>query len=237
MKSNFNILLFLLLPVFIFSQNDKTVEVIYIKAYKNHRDVSDAEPKLMKNLEYQLLCNFNKSKFEYISSMVNDGDIINERFIGRGGGRGIYYKNLEVKENIHQRISPDDDELYLVMENFNKHDWTLLKETKKILGYDCFKAIANHVEYNPITKKEISSNIVVWYAPSLPLPFGPAGFDGLPGLVLESNVASFYFIAQEIKFHDKEKDIKRPIRGEEVTLEEYNSIIFQNWLKQTGKKN
>jgi len=218
-----------------YAQSDsKNIEVTYIKAYKNHKDSTNTAPKPMKNLEYQLVCNFNEARFEYISAMSNDGNRENERFIGRGGGRGIYYKNLKEEIKLHQ-IKSIDENTYLVNENLNKYDWKLLRETKKILGYDCFKAIANYKEYNTIKKQETTLTIVVWYTPSIPVSFGPAGYDGLPGLVLESSSSSFYLIADNITILKEEKDIKRPNKGKEVTLEEFNDILNKNWLKIISK--
>lgn len=133
---NFFCLLFLSLNVvFVWSQTDiskKTIEVTYVKAYKNYKDTTNTAPKLMKNLEYQLLCNTNSARFEYIPNMSNDGDKTNERFIGRGGGKGVYYRNLKEKVKLHQTYSLDE-KLYIIEEDLKKYDWKLLKDTKKYL--------------------------------------------------------------------------------------------------------
>jgi GLPGLI family protein len=236
MKHILNTALILFFPLIFFAQEAKTVEVIYIKAYKNHKDTTDVEPKLMKNLEYQLLFNNNESRFEHISSMSNDGDLTNERYIGMGGGRGVYYKNLKEKEKLRQVEDADGEELYLISEDIKKYEWVLQKDTKNILGYDCFKAIGSYTEYDPRKDKYLNLNVVVWYAPLLSASFGPSGFDGLPGLVLESYQGSFYLIAQEIKFHNKHIEIKRPKKGNKVTYKEYIELSYQGWLKQRGKQ-
>ena len=77
--------------------------------------------------------------------------------------------------------------------------------------------------------------VTVWYAPSIPLPFGPAGYDGLPGMVLESSMSSFYLIAQEIKFYDKALKIKQPVKGLKVTQDEFNKTLNAFWLKLDGR--
>jgi GLPGLI family protein len=65
---------------------------------------------------------------------------------------------------------------------------------------------------------------VVWFTPEINYSFGPAGFDGLPGLVLEKYSSSFYFIASKISFknHTENKNIHKPKDGIEITNDEYN---------------
>ena len=221
--------------LFVSSQTHKTIRVTYVKAYKNYKDKSDKPPKLMKELEYQLVCNSNSGRFEYISGMSIDAGNTNERFISLGGGKGIYYKNLKEKLKIHKRDGSIDKKKYLIIEEYEKYDWKLLKESKKILGYICYKAVATVKQYNPFTKKEMKTTVEVWYTPSLPLPFGPAGYDGLPGLVLESHIASFYFIAQKIEFLNKKISVNKPVKGVKVTEDEYNKMMLNKLSSKLNK--
>ena len=229
MKYLFSIILISLIMLSGWSQNsktNKTIEVTYVKAYKNFKDSTNSAPKVMKNIEYQLLCNTIEGRFEYIQTMNNDGLKANNRFIGRGGGKGVYYKNLKEQVKLHQTKSASEH-IYLIKEKLNRYNWELLSDTKKILDYNCFKAIGILKEYDYLRKKDISIVITVWYTPSLPIPFGPAGYDGLPGLVLESSSSSFYLIAKEVKFHDKNLKIERPTNGKLVSADEFNKSISE----------
>ncbi len=212
----------------------KTIEVTYTKAYKNWKDTTSNAPKLMKNMEYQLLMNNNEARFEYIKSMSIDGDNTNDRFIGYGGGAGVYYKNLMEKKYQVQIESADNEVLYLVQEDWNKYDWTLHKQSKEIMGYACFKATTQYSFFSAFKNKNVTLDITVWYTPSIPTPFGPAGYDGLPGLVLESHQASFYLIATDIKFHDKSLSINRPKKGLKLSREEYYGHLFKRQLDGSG---
>lgn len=213
---------------------EKAVEVIYTKAYKNFRDTSDNPPRIMKNLEYRLYCSPVASRFEFIAAMTNDSNKANERFIGKGGGDGVYYKNIATRKKLRQLSNFGGD--FLIKENYDKYKWSLKKEKKEILGIECYKAIGSYQEYSQLTKKNNAVTVTVWYAPGIPLPFGPAGYDGLPGLVLESSTASFYFIAQEIKFSDKVKKIKAPAKGKKVTMDEFNKQIYKAFKEITNYK-
>jgi len=70
------------------------------------------------------------------------------------------------------------EELYLMVERSNKIKWKLSNETKTILGHVCYKATTTKMVLSPIF-------IEAWYAPKLPYNFGPFGYHGLSGLILE----------------------------------------------------
>jgi GLPGLI family protein len=56
-----------------------------------------------------------------------------------------------------------------------KKDWKLINETKVINTVTCKRA--------EITSK--GRNWIAWYAPEIPLPYGPYKFSGLPGLIIK----------------------------------------------------
>ena len=63
--------------------------------------------------------------------------------------------------------------------------WALVDETKKIGGYECYKArgyILGEGNSGPV-KKEFEA----WYTPEIPVQYGPYLYSGLPGLVLQVN--------------------------------------------------
>jgi len=62
----------------------------------------------------------------------------------------------------------------------------------------------------------------LWYTPSIPVSFGPKGYDNLPGLILEVIWKDQYFIVRKIEFdHSEAKKIKEPKKGKLITQEEY----------------
>ncbi len=95
----------------------------------------------------------------------------------------------------------------------------------------CYKAYAE-IEYeynfpNPNGNgNKVKVMTVVWFAPELNYSFGPAGFDGLPGLVLEKYSSSFYFLASKISFIDGNKKTRelKPKEGIEITNDEYDQM-------------
>lgn len=238
MKIILRISFFFVLSTYCWSQtNDKVLVVTYVKAYKNFKDSTDTNPKILKNVEYRLNCNINEGRFEFIHSMDNDGQTTNKRFISRGGGDGIYYKNINEKIKLHQLNSPIDEKVNLIKIPFNEYEWTLTNEKKVINGYVCYKAYTEQ-EYEAPDKtgtklEKVKYKTIVWFTPEINYPFGPAGFDGLPGLVLEKYSSSFYFIATKIVFLEKEKgnSLVRPKEGIQISKSDYDKRIREEYKK------
>lgn len=63
--------------------------------------------------------------------------------------------------------------------------WTLTKETKKIGNYLCYKAISPFYNYSRWHEDNPQLNVIAWFTPQIPVSFGPNGYHGLPGLILE----------------------------------------------------
>lgn len=102
--------------------------------------------------------------------------------------------------------------------------WTILKDTKKIDKYLCYKA-----EYKKLITtrdgKEKAIIVTAWFAPSLPYSFGPKEFHGLPGLILELNDRYTTFLATKIELFDDEIKIDMP-KGKIITQEEYEQKVL-----------
>jgi GLPGLI family protein len=64
---------------------------------------------------------------------------------------------------------------YGILRDTIAHEWSFHSESKKILGYDCKKALT----------KFRGRDYVAFYCPSIPISNGPYKFQGLPGLILE----------------------------------------------------
>ncbi|MEM9687788.1 MAG: hypothetical protein AAF934_12855 [Bacteroidota bacterium] len=86
----------LFVSVIAFAQ-DKTVEVIYKKAYK-HLDSSDAAFHLLKGVNYGLYATDTASRFEKVSPILISSDTLIQflsdaflQFLYTGGGKGVYY--------------------------------------------------------------------------------------------------------------------------------------------------
>ena len=103
-------------------------------------------------------------------------------------------------------------------------DWKITNENKKIDNYLCYKATTFYKVINP--KGEFNHPVTAWFCPNLPYSFGPLGYGGLPGLILELQVRKSWFGVDKIDFDSKVTFSKEEItKKEKITEEELNTLI------------
>lgn len=215
------------------------VEVDYIQAIGQMRDTIYSHPKKLKGLNYSLRANAYSSEFKRVRNLENDFFGPNEGFMHSSGANGIFYKNLKTKEKLKQLNFVGEN--YIVKYPMNEFNWIITKEKKYINKFQCFKAYYTETFFSDLLKKEVTVVTTAWFTTDIPLPFGPKGCDGLPGLVLEVSYYndSVFFIAENIKTYSSDKlidfSITRPTKGEEITSE--NFIILMREIVEKGKAN
>lgn len=170
------------------------------------------------SIKYKLTFAENESIFQLEDGLILDN--ADKRLARMFGGKGIYYMNANNKKIIRQVES--FGELFLIDKTHNIIEWNLTNESKKIDDLLCYKATSvKIIDNDKIFKKEI----IAWYCPEISIPFGPIGYGGVPGLIVEltiENEVSYSLI--NIKFDSKQINIEEPGKGVKVTEEEYNEI-------------
>ncbi|MCB0445858.1 MAG: GLPGLI family protein, partial [Gelidibacter sp.] len=114
--------------------------------------------------------------------------------------------------------------------------WTLTRDTLKIGIYLCYKATTiRTIENSEGTHK---LKVTAWYAPEISLPYGPDGYGGLPGLILQLENNGTLTILKRIEFLDAETiKISPPTKGEPITEEEFNAIVSKRFENRKNNKN
>lgn len=103
--------------------------------------------------------------------------------------------------------------------------WEITGETKMVSGYMCRKAVAIKSSTSSRTGKTREREIVAWFAPEIPIPFGPEGYGGLPGLILELSMDRDHYYVTNIDLGRKDIEIRKPSKGKLVSQEEYQAIM------------
>lgn len=123
-------------------------------------------------------------------------------------------------------------ELFLITKP--KLIWNIFKETKKIYGYKCLKATTKII----INDNGEEQLVTAWFSPEIPVSFGPLGYSGLPGLILEIEVYRSTYYATKIILNSKEEvNIRKPNKGIKVTEKELHKIAsstMQKFKKNQG---
>jgi GLPGLI family protein len=225
----------LLFTVLSFSQNGK-VFVMYKKDIINYYPINNSNPEAQKimntiqdglktssnSLRYNLIINNNESLFSLEENLAIETDEKSLKFIvGAGGASGDFYMNLKTKEAI--RSVELSGEIFNIVSNLDSIKWQLTSESKLIGNYKCYKALTTKVVEN--NKGIFKHPVEAWYAPEIPFGFGPVGFGGLPGLIIEIQYQNVRFYASTIELNTKKgTKIVKPAKGKEVTKDEYNEI-------------
>lgn len=141
--------------------------------------------------------------------------------LGISGGGYYVDKDEEVKLEITEQYGKK----YLIEEKaFQKEDWTIKPEMKKIGDYLVYKAVTKEIIEN--SKGRFVHPIIAWFAPEIPFSFGPMGYSGLPGLILELEVQSNFpskYIVESVSFKETDLKINKP-EGERITPEESRTM-------------
>lgn len=67
-------------------------------------------------------------------------------------------------------------------------------------------------------------DVVAWFTPEIPVSFGPLGYYGLPGLIVELDTPHKQYVLQEINSHRDALHIEAPKKGKETSREEFNAL-------------
>lgn len=174
-------------------------------------------------LNYILKFN-NKESLFYVEESFELEDGPKTRYIlGAGGGAGTFYVNL--KDNCEIRKIDAFGGEFLVTSSISAaaNNWTLLNKKKQIGNYQCYKATTVYVVKN--SKGTFNHPVEAWYTTEIPIGFGPAGYGGLPGLIIELTVRDIKYSIKKVILNPKKKIvIKKPTKGKLVTEEEFNAI-------------
>ncbi len=159
--------------------------------------------------QYRYILKFNPNEsYYYIDAGMKPDDLedpmayhLSKRVLGSG----IFYQNAPKRYSLNQKESMH--QLFLVKDTI-QNNWTITYEKKMIGGFKCYKA----------TKKcKCGQDIVAWFTPEIPVPFGPAGYGGAPGLILQLTFFKHTLRVKNIKFLKKPIPITPPNKGEPIT--------------------
>lgn len=228
-----NIYILLFLTFNCFSQkNTSSGSVIYRVGVTNLKDTVNVKNSnidfykrtisKLNEIRYRLDFNNNKSIFILEDFLVNDKEK-NNFFLKSAkllAGEEIYYTDLVNNKVLIQQEFLGD--LFLVEQSLDV-DWKMTKETKMIENFRCIKA-------ETVVKKgkTYTEDIIVsaWFAPELTIAFGPKGYGGLPGLILELSFGDVNYFVSKIEFEANPK-IEKPTEGIKISSEKFETYILQ----------
>lgn len=172
-------------------------------------------------LTSRLLFNETGSKFELIEQLLDEDQEIDVVMLLRLDG--IHFNNLSQKKFGEQ--NQYSDKVINIIDTFQIY-WTIDdKKSRTILGYDCKFAEGYYYVYSDRLKKNRKFKCAAWFAPEIPVSYGPREFHGLPGLILSSRITrrlEMVAISMEIKKSETGVDFSFLEKGRDMTRDELN---------------
>jgi GLPGLI family protein len=173
----------------------------------------------------QLLFSQNESVFKQleeekdIRDHAEDAD--QERVVIRMGVDNEVYKNYRTGKVIELReLGPKK---YIIEDSMRLFKWKLEDaETKSVKGFTCKKATA---------KSPQGMDIIAWYSDQIPCPGGPELFGGLPGMILEIDIADGEIVFTAVEITDKAdlKMVRAPANGKKISRPEFEKMVEEQF--------
>lgn len=205
----------------LYPQNSGTAE--YIFTYQKFEDepkddvAKDARKTVELVAEYatehRYILKFNRAESYYNveeALPLENANAFAYKFSKMTFSQGIFYQNLKTGEVLNQLTTMGEN--FLVQSSL-QNNWEITTEQKTIGKYTCYKAISRCVGCNN------NQEVIAWFTPDIPLSFGPGGYGGTPGLILEITRYRYTLQLIKIKFEDKTIAIEKPNVGIPITAE------------------
>ncbi|MDY0090398.1 MAG: GLPGLI family protein [Flavobacteriaceae bacterium] len=187
---------------------------------KLDKDLKESYIKDKESEVYTLEFDAYRSIFKYEGGMSPEGHNKSPK---------IYFKEKDSTYSLRPENDMDFGKIIIIENRDTK--WELTNETKTIDGYVCYKATSELIRKNG--DMVFKFPIIAWYCPKIPFPFGPLGYGGLPGLILELQERNVLYGVQKINFNLPEmKPITKPSEGKRITQEELNRKISEMFKKK-----
>lgn len=234
MKSKLAIILVFLLFLKGYGQINNGVVIYKLKVQddseeevkdKRVKQVYDRILKASENTSFKLIFNKDSSSFTNQKKLFKTDN--EERF------NKIAQVTFGVSENFYldlhkEQFIRESDLLgknYNVINKAKNIDWKISSEKEMISDFTCYKATAS-IPYLTRNNEVAHTNVVAWFAPEIPLTFGPLEYHGLPGLILKVKIGKNMFVyASEISLNPQEGvTLEKPGEGTYITQEEYDAL-------------
>lgn len=200
----------------IYTKNKK--DKLGAKKYLKYSNIEKASKKAHKQLSFYLLFNQKESRFESQNFLDTPKDKFLKFSLGPEG-KGAYY-NTKTERLREMDIFGD----YFLI-SYPKLKWILVNETKKIGNYVCYKATS--IDRIKTRNGILNYKITAWYTPEINASFGPIGFSGTPGLILELERNNIKYYATKITFNSKEKiSVKKPTKGKKISEDDFRNMLI-----------
>lgn len=219
----------LLSPVWLLAQ-PKEGQIVYQEVVKMTLQLPEDAPEEVKKMipptqknQQTLLFNEDETLYRSLSPEEEEDIEINhndgegaEIKIKMGRPQNQLYRDWENDRVVESREFMG--RFFLIKDAPHAYKWKLSGEKKKILDYECQKAVL----------QDSSAKVEAWFTPAIPVSAGPDTYAGLPGLILELDIdgGARHYSATKVELKKLEKGIlQAPSKGKSCTRAEYQKTV------------
>jgi GLPGLI family protein len=160
------------------------------------------------------------------ADMGHQGGVMKIRMVNGGENDKIFCdfkkgKRTEQKEFMTR--------MFLVESDISTALWKLTGNYQNILGYNCQEAVS----------EDTTRKVRAWFTTSIPVSSGPAGYGGLPGMILKTDINNGKRIITATTIEPSLNDsgiLTAPKEGRKVTSDEFKKIVDDK-MKEMGVEN
>lgn len=164
-------------------------------------------------MEFTLRFDSETSHFKKEKNIVKD-QLGSDLAITLVGATDDYYQLRNSKNSASNKTI--SSKVYQVDRSYRMTEWELTNETTLISNYTCYKAVLT--EYN--NRSETTFTTIAWYTPEIPVGYGPIGYGGLPGIILQLQYRKSVYNATHITLNPKKINVAKIENGEKVDYKE-----------------
>ena len=199
-----------------------TISSLVDKASINNNTKSELSTidKTLSDFQYILRFNLDFAEYDKVKN-IDDNSFKSKFASAFSGFSGKVYFNRASKLIITS--SDITGKVFLVKKSSDDIIWKLTKEKVIINGLTCYKANSTIFEEGRRGTKEIG--VVAWYAPEINIPYGPDGYGGLPGLIIQLEKGNIVTSLKKIELFEKKIVIDIPKKGNFILEKDYNEYI------------
>lgn len=219
------------------------------------------QEQMKKAFEKTYILDFNATESSFLKEATLAAPAVNKSGMSfsmtLSGEDSPLYKNIKTKQYLQERENYRV-QTNLITDNLTVYDWKIEGETKKIGGYDCYKAVTiikvtlkQMEDYIARKLKESKRKTVLypakepkdkiveaWFTNDIPVGHGPAEFWGLPGLILELTQGNTTYLCSKIVLNPKDKKtIAVPKKGKVISQTDFDAAekkYFDKMANENG---
>lgn len=228
------IYIMLLTNLFVSYSQKKVIKIEYGITIREEKDLfkDNASLKLLlnkaiddaKNHSFTLLIQNEGTKFCHNNALSTGSSLDNNSplFVNFNG------QTYTCNDSIFEHCPLIGNNVYILKKSTAK--WKITSEFKFIDNYKCYKATTVYTVESPNTT--FNHPVVAWFCPDLPYSFGPNGYCGLPGLILELQIRNGVYGVKRIDFNTKDSFDMRELKGIKIISQKKADDILKEQMRE-----